>query len=216
MKGMPLKIKHAEAYPGDQPAGGPIASRNDASIDSEISVLSRFGRQISGAVTNPYFQSYRSIAEIADSALLLVCRLDGPTAAIVRKMIVDAIETEKNGLWGRAYVDSAMNTAPGLAMGDDWLREIVQQLRKSGVPVVYDETAPIWHEGFPMSEAALYYGWYAHGVAGPVYAAGLPVSAGRGGGPHSLVQRKYAARSERELGRTVTEQRGRGVARKCV
>jgi uncharacterized protein (TIGR03790 family) len=167
MKGMPLKIKHAEAYPGDKPGAGPIASRNDASVDSEISVLSRFAREISGAVTNPYFQSYRSIAEIADSALLLVCRLDGPTAAIVRKMIVDGMEAEKNGLWGRAYVDSAMNTTPGLAMGDDWLREVVQQLRKSGVPVVYDETAPILPDGFPMSDVALYYGWYAHGVAGP-------------------------------------------------
>ena len=55
-------------------------------------------------------------------------------------MITDAIETEKNGLWGRAYVDGAHNTAGGLEVGDRWMSEIVEQLHKVGVPVVFDET----------------------------------------------------------------------------
>ncbi len=167
IKGMPLKIRPAEAYPGDVSHPGPIGSRNDASVDSELAVLQRFAPEVSGAVVNPYFQSYRAITEMPNPPLLLVCRLDAPTAATVRQMITDAIETEKTGLWGRAYVDGAHNTSGGLLLGDEWLAEIATQLRKVGVPVVYDNEPALFPDGYPMSDAALYYGWYNGGVAGP-------------------------------------------------
>jgi tetratricopeptide (TPR) repeat protein len=35
------------------------------------------------------------------------------------------------------------------------------------VPVVYDEAPPIFPTGFPMTDCALYFGWYAGSVAGP-------------------------------------------------
>src|SRR4051794_5928522 len=63
MKGVPLKIRGAESYPGDQNAGGPIAGRNEASVDSELAVLGRLSPQISGIVGNPFFQSYRAAIE---------------------------------------------------------------------------------------------------------------------------------------------------------
>src|SRR6187551_2220733 len=55
MKGMPLKVHTAEAYPGDKVMPGPIGGRNEASVDSELVVLARFAPQISGAINNPYF-----------------------------------------------------------------------------------------------------------------------------------------------------------------
>jgi hypothetical protein len=82
-------------------------------------------------------------------------------------MITDAVETEKTGLWGRAYVDGAHNTSGGLELGDRWLGEVVTQLRKTGIPTLYDDAPPIFPDGFPVNDAALYYGWYAPGVAGP-------------------------------------------------
>jgi uncharacterized protein (TIGR03790 family) len=167
IKGMPLKIRAATDYPGDQPGPGPIANRNDASVDSELSTLAFSTRKISGALANPYFQSYRAITEFNDAPLLLVCRLDAPTATTVRRMIVDAIEVEKNGLWGRAYVDGAHNTAGGFVMGDTWLREIPDQLHRVGVPVVYDDAPALFPDGYPMTDCALYFGWYAGAVAGP-------------------------------------------------
>ncbi|MFN2508774.1 MAG: TIGR03790 family protein [Chthoniobacterales bacterium] len=167
MKGMPLKIRGAQDYPGDKPGAGPIQNRNEASVDSEIAVLGRFVPEISGALTNPYFQSYRAITEASDPALMLVCRLDAPAAATVRRMIADAIESEKRGLWGRAYVDGARNTAVGLDVGERWLAEIVPQLHKAGIPVVYDEAPAVFPNGFPMNDCALYYGWYANNVTGP-------------------------------------------------
>lgn len=169
IKGMPLKIRSVADYPGDKPAPAPndIGGRNEASVDSEIAILAAFTRQISGPLTNGYFQSYRPITEVDSSALLLVCRLDAPSSTTVRRMIVDAIEAEKNGLWGRAYIDGAHNLDPGLAAGDEWLAQISTQLRKAGIPVVYDTAPAIFPDGYPMSDCALYYGWYAAGVAGP-------------------------------------------------
>jgi hypothetical protein len=113
------------------------------------------------------FRSFRPIAEFANPGLLLVCRLDAPNAETVRRMIVDAIATEKNGLWGRAYVDGANKTVSAGATGDEWLAEIVGQLHKVGVPVVYENTPALFPEAYPMTDCALYYGWYAGKVTGP-------------------------------------------------
>jgi uncharacterized protein (TIGR03790 family) len=168
IKGMPLKIKATDGpYLGDKPAGGPVNSRNEASVDSELATLGLFSRQISGPFMNPYFESFKTIAELDSPALLLVCRLDAATTSIVRRMIVDSIATEKNGLWGRAYVDGAHNMTAGLKAGDDWLAEIPQQLHRVGIPVIYDDSPEIFPDGYPMTDCALYYGWYANNVAGP-------------------------------------------------
>ena len=167
MKGMPLKIRTADNYAGDKPGAAPIGNRNDASVDSEIAALGAFTDQISGMLPNPYFQSYRAMAEVDNSAVLLVCRLDASDSATVRRMIVDAIEMEKTGLWGRAYVDGAHNTGGGLGAGDKWLAAIPPQLRKAGVPVIYDNAPAILPDGYPMTDCALYFGWYAEKIAGP-------------------------------------------------
>jgi uncharacterized protein (TIGR03790 family) len=167
IRGIPLKIRPAEAYPGDKVGNAPIGNRNDSSVDSELAVLARFTREVSGAVTNPYYKSFRAVIEIPDASLMLVCRLDAPTPQIVRRMINDAVEVEKNGLWGRAFVDGAHNTSGGLEIGDRWLNEVVQQLRKVGVPVVFDDNPAVLPDGYPVSDCALYYGWYAGTVTGP-------------------------------------------------
>ena len=168
IKGVPLKIRPtAQPYPGDEPGTGAVATHNEASVDSELSVLAFASHHISGAVPNPYFQSFKAIREFENASLLLVCRLDAPTPEIVRRMITDAIAVEKNGLWGRAYVDSSHRTAPGSELGDKWMNEIVGQVHKVGIPVVLEDTPSVFPEGFPMSDCALYYGWYAGGVTGP-------------------------------------------------
>ena len=168
IKGIPLKIHSTTAtYVGDQWGGGPVASRNEACVDSELAALPFLTRQISGAIPNPYFESFRGIFEFEGIAPLLVTRLDGPNASTVRRMITDAIATEKTGLWGRAYVDGSRNTANGYEIGDKWMAEIVQQMHKVGVPVVYDDLPSVFPDGYPITDCSLYYGWYAGGITGP-------------------------------------------------
>jgi uncharacterized protein (TIGR03790 family) len=167
IKGMPLKIRSIDHSPGDQPGAGPIKSRNEASVDSELSVLGFYSPQVSSAIPNPYFRSFRAISDFNDPKLLLVCRLDAPTAETVRCMVVDAVATEKSGLWGRAYVDAASKTVAGGATGDEWLAEIVQEFHKIGIPVVYEDTPALFPDVYPMTDCAFYYGWYAGKVTGP-------------------------------------------------
>ena len=167
IKGVPLKIHSVDSYSGDQRGNGPIRSRNEASVDSELAVLAAYSRQNSGVSLNPYFRSFRAISGLENRTLLLVCRLDAPSAEIVRRMIVDAIATEKDGLWGRAYVDGSNKTVAGWAAGDEWLAEIVGQFHKVGIPVVYEDTPALFPDAYPMTDCALYYGWYAGSVTGP-------------------------------------------------
>lgn len=168
IKGVPLKIKpHEGPYEGDQSVRGPVSGHNEASVDSELAVLGAFSRQISGPLHNPYFQSFKTIAELASPALLLVCRLDAPNTATVRQMITDAIATEKRGLWGRAYVDSARETAGGYQLGDQWLGEILKQLHKVGVPVIHENSPGLIPEDYPMTDCVLYFGWRSEKVSGP-------------------------------------------------
>src|SRR5579872_4508409 len=92
MRGVPLKIAEAPGYPGDKvTAPGPVGNTNAAAVDSELSILGYRMHVISGAVPNPYFRSFSAIADAHRPELLLVCRLDAPTAEIVRRMIMDSI-----------------------------------------------------------------------------------------------------------------------------
>ncbi len=168
IRGIPLKIRPtAETPPGEKPGTGPIAVHNEASVDSELSMLASPNHPISGAIPNPYFQNFRGVEDFANANMLLVCRLDAPTPAIVRRMITDSLAAEKNGLWGRAYVDASHHSAPGSELGDKWMANIVEQLHKVGIPVVLDDSPAVFPDGFPMSDCALYYGWYAGGISGP-------------------------------------------------
>jgi uncharacterized protein (TIGR03790 family) len=179
IKGMPLKVRGTTGpYEGDRTGPGAVGNRNDASVDSEIAALAAWSQQISGLLPNPYFQSYRAIMDLEAPGLLLVCRLDAASTATVRQMITDAVETERNGLWGRAFVDGAHNTSGGLEVGDQWLAQIPDQLRKVGVPVVYDDTPALFPDGFPMTNCALYYGWYSGAVSGPFTQPGFRFSPG--------------------------------------
>ena len=202
IKGMPLKIRPITApYQGDQWAGGPVATHNEASVDSELSALPFLTRQISGAIPNPYFQSFRGIGDYDGPRLLLVCRLDAPTFAIVRRMIVDAIAAEKSGLWGRGYVDGSSKVDKGFEIGDKWMAEIVQQLHKTGIPVVYDDLPAVFPDGYPITDCSLYYGWYAGGVTGPFARPDFRFLPGAVAVHIHSFSAEYVARSECKLGR---------------
>ena len=168
IRGVPLKIAEAPNYPGDKLTGpAPVGTTNQAAVDSELAVLGLRSRVISGAVNNPYFRRFTPIADANVPSILLVCRLDAPTPAIVRRMITDSLEAEQNGLVGLAYVDARGIKDPGYIEGDEWLYSLASAARRAGSPVVLDNGSGLFPENYPMTRAALYFGWYADHMSGP-------------------------------------------------
>lgn len=164
MRGVPSRIKHPAPKNED---GSPLthqqmlASKN-AAVDSELAMLGNEGLPLQGPLKNPYFKSDRTVAE-ARPPMLLVGRIDAHSFAVCRRMVEDAIETEKTGLWGSAVVDLANK----LPQGDGWLRTAATHLDDHGIPVLLDrfkETLPL---NYPIPDTSVYLGWYHGRVDGP-------------------------------------------------
>lgn len=169
MRGIPLKITGTTNYPGNHYEGQPEINRNEAAVDSELSVLGLCSPLISGVVKNPYYHSFTAFQdEAALFPLMLVCRLDGPTGKLVKQIIDESLATERDGLWGFAYIDSRGITDGGLAEGDKWLNSIAKDAREHGIPVIQDNADAQFHADYPMRNAALYFGWYSQEVSGPI------------------------------------------------
>lgn len=171
IRGMPLKIaQDMTIVPMAPNPAIPIvvAATNAASLDSELTVLGLFPDSPAGVVQNPYFARYTDIRDNpVPPGMLLPSRLDGPTPEIVRRMIDDAVATEKAGLTGWSYVDGRGITTGGYAEGDKWMGNLVVAMRGAGLPVIFDNEEPTFPVGYPLNDAAVYYGWYAGGVCGP-------------------------------------------------
>jgi len=169
IRGMPLKIRsQGKGVVPRSGQPGPIGTRDEASVDSELACLGLGKVPAAGIIPNSYFRRFTGIVEaIADPGLLLVCRLDAPTEITVRGMIDDAISAERDGLWGWAYVDLRNIKSGGYAMGDEWLTEAVTNMRRHGIPVLADKAPETLPAGYPVTDAAVYLGWYANAVNGP-------------------------------------------------
>ena len=171
MRGVPLKIAADQsiAPPSDTRNIPPaISSRNDASVDSEIAALGLKGWMPASVVENPYFGRFTQILD--DSVfpgMLLPARLDAPTGSMVRAMIDDSLMAEREGLWGWAYIDGRDITSGGYTEGDNWMRHLVEILRQRGVPTIFDNLPATIADDFPVTDAAVYFGWYAGDATGP-------------------------------------------------
>lgn len=171
IKGLPLKVRSdgATVVPRtDQPPE--IGKRDEASVDSELACLGLGSVSPAGVISNPYYRRFTPILEaVTDPGLLFVCRLDAPSELTVRVMIDSAIQAERDGLWGWAYVDSGWSQGrpPGYADGDKWLAAAAAQMREKGIPVLWDKAPETLPSGYPVTDAAVYYGWYADRINGP-------------------------------------------------
>jgi uncharacterized protein (TIGR03790 family) len=171
MRGVPLRIqqtpKPAPAANGNStpkpPAKDPMADRDEASVDSELAMFGVEGVPTVGVLQNKYYQSDRKFSEANLPFLILTARIDAATYATCERMIRDALETEKTGLWGMAYVDIA-NKYP---QGDQWLETIVKANNRAGIPTVVDRFNETLPKNYPMENAAVYFGWYDWNVNGP-------------------------------------------------
>jgi len=163
MRGVPLRIRNSAAKPAEIDLKKPFEGRNEAAVDSELAMFGVQGLNLDGAIDNRYFKSEKTITDANLPFLVLVSRIDAATWETCDRMIHDAIEAEKTGLWGRAYIDIA-NKVP---QGDQWLEDIAKANLEIGIPTVVDRFNDTFPTNYPMTDAALYYGWYEWNVNGP-------------------------------------------------
>jgi uncharacterized protein (TIGR03790 family) len=167
--GVPLKI---EDDPGLTEAGvstntPPERRRNDASVDSELTWLPTARMRLSFVVPNPFFRKSPPVFDAPlNNAMVLVARLDGPDPATVRRMIDDSLAVERTGLLGRAYFDARDIHTAGFEEGDKWIKEAARIVEAAGFETTLDNRPELFGENFPMTDAAIYTGWWAGSVTG--------------------------------------------------
>ena len=147
----------------------PELRRDEAAVDSELALLPMIEERLplAGPLPSGVYTTTNTAMLHPTNGVLLVTRLDGPTPGIARGLVDKALEAEADGLWGRAYFDLRNTTEPGYKMGDDWIRGAAAICRRLGFETVVDEESRTFPAGFPMSQIAVYVGWYDGNISGP-------------------------------------------------
>jgi len=131
--------------------------RDDASFDSELTLIGRAPYMMPGIQKNPFYQSKLSV-----NGMTMVARIDGQTVAVCKRIVDDAIEVEKTGLYGKCYLDLSHRAE----IGDNWLKGIYNKNLELGIPTVIDKNKDVFVTNYPLLDAALYFGWYTGKVSG--------------------------------------------------
>jgi len=144
-----------------------------AAVDSELMQLWWPAYRLARWQVNPLNWQFPEARRKADHPTVMACRIDGPTPAVVKRMITDAVETEAVGLRGKVYVDARgipfdparpdENGGYGYGAYDESMREMAKLLEKGGLAVTLDDKDACFAEG-TCPDAALYCGWYSHGI----------------------------------------------------
>jgi len=148
----------------------PELQRNEAAVDTQLALLPISEQKLlwTGPVRNPFYGVTNANQFHPTNGLLMVARLDGPSAAIARGLVDKAIDAETNGLWGRAYFDArGLATNDNYRLGDDFIIGAANFARRFGFETELDEKPETFSAGYPMSQVALYAGWYDQAVSGP-------------------------------------------------
>ena len=168
VRGVPYKIKRqALTTPSKKKLPAHFAKANEAAVDSELALFGIQGTSTLGPSNNPYFKKDISIAKAKLPFMLLVGRIDAPSYNTCKRMISDAIATERRGLWGMCYLDIAKKGG-NYAVGDQWLESIAKLNDQVGIPTAIDRNKQTFTTNYPMNDAALYYGWYTSHKNGPL------------------------------------------------
>ena len=140
----------------------------DASVDSELALLwwDSGMYQISGRLPNPlYYENPVLTGKVAVRLpLLMVSRLDGPTADLSRQLVDQAVDAEMRGLTGKVYVD-ARGIEPDGTVGygyyDQALRNLAALFQdQQSYEVVLDNVERRFSQRGEAPNVAVYVGWY--------------------------------------------------------
>lgn len=146
-----------------------LRDNQKASVDSELALVKKEQYDLEGWIKNPYFLGFQGMhLEINKDQVLLVCRLDGPDADTVYRIINDTLQVEKEGgLRGKAYFDARWPRPKSVeALGGyqryDYSLHLAADAVAKRMEVVIDQRSELFAEN-SCPEAALYCGWYSLG-----------------------------------------------------
>ncbi len=142
--------------------------RADASVDSELSLLwwDRALAHPSEKLPNPLYAWYpeHSQGQAPQIPLMMVSRLDAPTAELAKQLVDHAMLAEQNGLKGNAYFDArGMDSDRLLSYGhyDRDIRMLSEAVEKvSSYSVVLENTEARFSQSGDAPDVAVYVGWY--------------------------------------------------------
>ena len=197
-RGVPLKIENDEHRRTEKeetvPPGEALYALNEASVDSELTLLAQPETPVSWLLPNPLYElddpklltAYPSGSLRVDKELLSnpmfkarkqrlrmnnlvikVARLDGPTLDDAKALIEHALDGEQWGVIGRAYVDLG---GPH-ARGDMWIQEAGSILEAQGYEVDYERTKEAFPVDARFDAPAFYLGWWFMHPQGAVAAS---------------------------------------------
>ena len=168
--GVPLKILNDPALieEGTEKLP-PELRRTEAAVDSQLALLPLSEQHLpwAGPLNNRFYGATNSLYLHPTNGILMVTRLAGPRPEIARALVDKALEAETNGLWGRAYIDARGFTNGAYVQGDQWMRGAAVVCRRTGFTTDLDENPATYPAGFPMSQIAIYCGWYDGSPSGP-------------------------------------------------
>jgi uncharacterized protein (TIGR03790 family) len=141
--------------------------RTGAAVDSELTMILAGPYQLASWLPNPFNLAYARLPHInkVKEQTLMVGRLDGPTPEIARRLVDDALETEKAGVSGVFYLDArglaGQEKTDAYAWFDQHLLNLYTQMKKfSPLKVVLDRRPEVFPPG-SCPNAALYCGWHS-------------------------------------------------------
>jgi uncharacterized protein (TIGR03790 family) len=143
-------------------------NQSGAAVDNELMLLWWDDYDLRRFLINPLHWQSPEKAGKGKPQVLMTARLDGPTPAIAKRLVDDAVEVEKTGLKGKVYVDARgigydPKKDPGYGYGgyDESMREMAALLKdKAKMDVVLDNKPEVFAAG-ACPDCALYCGWYS-------------------------------------------------------
>lgn len=167
--GMPYRILHDSNRVETAAANLPQNLQyNGGSVDGDLMLLpSPTPVQITGPISNPFFAITNAAAMRPETGLFLVSRIDGPTPELAKGLVTKALEAEHDGLWGRAFLDLRGLKDGPYKLGDDWLASAEAICRVLGFETEVDRNEATFGLGYPLSDVAVYAGWYDANASGP-------------------------------------------------
>ena len=169
--GVPLKVAESSAVEAiaEKITRSELRS-NAAAVDSELAWLPLLKTKppLAGFLPNELYGCTNRLLLTPQNGILLVARLDGPTPEIAAGLVDKALAAERDGLWGRAYVDArGLHTNDTYYLGDAWMLHGADSCRQFGFETELDTNAATLPADYVMSHIAIYAGWYASDVCGP-------------------------------------------------